>query len=78
MSDTSQINDVSDCTAKGDPVTALKEHIRHDSGNAEAAVELEAGAVFDLTVGGAVELESGDIIVTAGAVEIESALFTVE
>jgi hypothetical protein len=41
-------------------------------------VEIEAGADFDLTVDGAVELESGDITVTAGAVEIESALFTVE
>ena len=45
---------------------------------AEAAVEIEAGADFDLSVGGAVEVETGDVSVTAGAIEIESVLFTVE
>ena len=45
---------------------------------AEAAVELEAGADFDLTVGGATEVESSDITVTAAAVEVETGLFTVE
>jgi hypothetical protein len=44
---------------------------------AEAAVEVEAGADFDLTVGGAVEVESSDISITALAVEVEAALFTV-
>ena len=45
---------------------------------AEAAIEVEAGADFDLTVGGAIEVESPDVMVTAAAVEFESALFTVE
>ena len=46
--------------------------------SAEAAVEVEAGADFDLSVGGAVEVESSDITIVAGAVEVESGLFTVE
>ena len=44
---------------------------------AEAAVEVEAGADFDLSVGGAVEVETGDISVAAGAAEFEVGLFTV-
>ena len=44
---------------------------------AEAGVEIEAGADFDLSVGGAAEVETGDVSVTAGAVEFESVLFTV-
>ncbi len=44
---------------------------------AEAAIELEAGADFDLSVGGACEVETGDVSVTAGAVEFEAGLFTV-
>ncbi len=45
---------------------------------AEAAMEVEAGADFDLSVGGAVEVESADLNVDAGAVEVLSGLFTVE
>jgi hypothetical protein len=45
---------------------------------AEAAVEVEAGADFDLSVGGAVEVETADLTIAAAAVEVESALFTVE
>jgi len=45
---------------------------------AEAAVEVEAGADFDLSVGGAVEIDSSDMSVTAAAVDFEAALFTVE
>ena len=44
---------------------------------AEAAIELEAGADFDLSVGGACEVETGDVSVSAAAVEFEAALFTV-
>ncbi|MCH2162958.1 MAG: hypothetical protein MK085_13950 [Phycisphaerales bacterium] len=44
---------------------------------AEAAVEVEAGADFDLTVGGAVEVESPEISVASAAVEFEAGLFTV-
>lgn len=45
---------------------------------AEAAMEVEAGADFDLSVGGAIEVESADLNVDAGAVEVLSGLFTVE
>ena len=44
---------------------------------AEAAVEVEAGGDFNLT-SGAAEIEAGDISASAGAVEFESGLFTVE
>ena len=46
--------------------------------SAETAEEVEAGADFDLSVGGAVEIDSSDMSVTATAVDFEAALFTVE
>ena len=45
---------------------------------ADEAMEVEVGADFDLSVGGAIEMESGDVDIDAAAVEVEAALFTVE
>lgn len=45
---------------------------------ADSAMEIEAGGDFDLSVGGAIEMEAGDVDIDAAAVEVEAGLFTVE
>ena len=44
---------------------------------AEIAMEMEAAADFDLTVGGACAVETADFSLAAGAAEFDTGLFTV-
>jgi uncharacterized protein (DUF2345 family) len=45
---------------------------------AEAAMEVEAGGDFDLSVGGLIAAEAGDVDIDAAAMQIAAGLFTVE
>lgn len=45
---------------------------------AEAAMEVEAGGDFDLSVGGLIAVEAGDVDIDAAAMQIAAGLFTVE